>query len=250
MAAQALHVEWIGGEKDAPVLVFLHHGLGSIGQWRDFPRELAQATGLSALVYDRCGHGQSPACDGERTPRYMHREAEVLRDLLRSRGVADFILIGHSDGGSIALLYAALPDVVAPRGIIAESAHVFVEDVTRQGIRVAVDAYVGGMRERLRKYHGANTERMFWDWAGTWLAPSFDSWNLCEDIQAVPCPVAVVQGADDEYGTEAQVEAILGAVRYPSGKHLIVGAAHEPHHQAREATLATMRLAVERFIRS
>ncbi len=245
---EALYVEWVDGPRNKPVLVFLHHGIGSVGQWRDFPAQLAAAADMPALIYDRCGHGRSPAPTQVRTPRYMHREAEVLGQLLRHHNVEDCILIGHSDGGSIALLYGALKAHQPPRGIIAESAHVFVEAITRAGIRAAVDAYVAGMRTKLRKYHGENTERLFWDWAGTWLAPSFDSWNLCETLRGVQCPVFAMQGVDDEYGTEAQVDAILKAVPRAAGKAMIPAAAHEPHHQARLATLQAMRGAIANFL--
>lgn len=248
MACDGLFVQRWEGTRCGPVLVFLHHGLGSVGQWRDFPAELTAATGLPGLAYDRCGHGRSVACEEARTPRYMHREAEVLGELLAREGVGDFVLIGHSDGGSIALLYGALEGQVAPRGIVAESAHVFVEDVTRQGIRLTVDAYVSGMREKLRRYHGENTERLFWEWSGTWLAPSFDEWNLCAGLRGVQCPVVVVQGVEDEYGTEAQVDAIVRGVPRAAGRVMIPGAAHEPHHQARGATVEAMRAAVMGFM--
>lgn len=248
MDAPSLYVERIAATHDKPVLVFLHHGLGSAGQWRDFPAQLSAATGLPAFLYDRCGHGRSPACTEPRTPLYMHREAEALHRLLTHHAIDDFILIGHSDGASIALLYAAIPGVSQPRGILSESAHVFVESITRQGIRATVDAYTAGMRDKLRKYHFANTERLFWDWAGTWLAPSFDSWNLCETIRNVRCPVSVIQGAEDEYGTGAQADAILRFAPGAAEIHIIPDAAHEPHHQARELTLETMRLAIARML--
>lgn len=243
-----LYVERIEGRQAGPVLIFLHHGLGSVAQWRDFPMRLGKATGLPVLLYDRCGHGLSDRCGGKRTIWYMHREAEVLGEVLASHGVSDFILIGHSDGGSIALLYAAMPGVLQPRGIVSESAHVFVEDITRQGIRAAADAFTAGMRHRLSRYHGLHTERLFWDWAGTWLSPSFDTWNLCEAIRKVRCPVLALQGSEDEYGTPAQIEAIVSSVGGPVSRHMIPSCGHEPHHQHPEQTLAIMEEAVRSFL--
>ncbi|MBL8178078.1 MAG: alpha/beta hydrolase [Bryobacterales bacterium] len=248
MTAASLHTERIPAARENPTLVFLHHGLGSIAQWRDFPAQLCAATSLPAFLYDRCGHGRSPACGQPRTPAYMHREAETLHRLLTHHNIGDCILIGHSDGASIALLYAALPNVPAPRLIVSESAHVFVEPITRHGIRLTIDAYLAGMREKLRKYHGANTEALFWDWAGTWLAPSFDSWNLCRTIGNVSCPVAAIQGAEDEYGTESQLDAILRSVPCAAGRFLIPQAAHEPHHQSRPQTLDTMARLIARYV--
>jgi pimeloyl-ACP methyl ester carboxylesterase len=224
--------------------VFLHHGLGSVSLWRDFPARLAAATGLPALVYDRCGHGKSPPCEQPRQPDYLHREARVLASLLEVHEARNPILIGHSDGGSIAFLYAALPDVPAPLGIISEAAHLFVEDVTRAGIRATVDSYRAGLRDRLLRHHGGNTDRLFWNWAGGWLSPRFDSFDVREHVAAVRCPVMAIQGLEDEYGTLAQVEAIEGSVNGPVERVLIPGCAHEPHSQAPDATFAAMVRAI------
>jgi pimeloyl-ACP methyl ester carboxylesterase len=224
-------------------LVFLHHGLGSVSLWRDFPQKLAAATGLRALVYDRCGHGKSARCGWERQPDYLHREADVLQELLESRGIRDAILIGHSDGGTIAFLYAAR--VAQPRAIISEAAHLFVEDITRAGIRDTVDAYRAGMREKLLRHHGVNTDSLFWDWAGGWLSPRFDSFDIRAAMGAVRCPVLALQGLDDEYGTPAQVDAIEGGVGGKFKRAMIPACRHEPHSQAFEPTFDAMRSAIE-----
>ncbi|HET9702216.1 MAG TPA: alpha/beta fold hydrolase, partial [Burkholderiales bacterium] len=158
--------------KRSPTLVFLHEGLGSTGQWRDFPRALAERTGLPALLYDRQGYGGSDPLYSPRSARYLHREAlEVLPEVLERCGVDDVILVGHSDGGSIALLYAAAhPQRV--RGAVTEAAHVFVEEETLAGIRAAGDAWRNTqLKEKLARYHGSKTHALFHAWHDTWLAP-------------------------------------------------------------------------------
>ncbi|PKP67441.1 MAG: alpha/beta hydrolase, partial [Alphaproteobacteria bacterium HGW-Alphaproteobacteria-5] len=190
-----------------PMLVFLHEGLGSIAQWRDFPFAVSLAAHLSAVVYERGGYGNADPLDGPRSIRYIHEEAlQSLPEVLRQLQIEDAILIGHSDGGSIALIFAALwPQKV--RGIITEAAHVFVEDSTLAGIREAVNQYDStDLPERLLRYHGSNTEAAFRGWSETWLSPAFRDWNIEEYLPGVRCPVLAIQGRDDEYGTPAQVE--------------------------------------------
>ncbi|HUQ95325.1 MAG TPA: alpha/beta hydrolase [Bryobacteraceae bacterium] len=236
----SLHVEMIAGRKSGPTLVFLHHGLGCCALWRDYPAKLAAASGLPALVYDRLGHGRSPAAEGPRGPRYLQQEAAALADLLCARGVRDCILIGHSDGGSIALLAP-----VAARGIITEAAHLFVEPVTRRGIRKTVDLYHQGLRERLFRYHGAKTDTLFWEWAGCWLAPSFDTFDIRADVRNPRCPVLALQGADDEYGTVAQLEAIAANCGGPVETLVLPDCGHEPHQQAFNPTFEAMLRAIK-----
>jgi pimeloyl-ACP methyl ester carboxylesterase len=249
--ADSLHFEETGGaETNVPTLVFLHHGLGSVSLWRDFPQRVCAATGLPALLFDRCGHGRSPECTVSPGVDRHHKEALTLRDLLEKQKIKDFILIGHSDGASIALLYATLPDAVPPRGIISEAAHLFVEDVTRAGIRSTVDTYRTVLRQRLLRHHGEKTDRLFWNWAGGWLSPQFDSWNICAELAAVRCPVVAIQGADDEYGTIAQLEAIKHSTSGQVETVIIPACAHEPHQQAPDATLAVMERAIRSFLTS
>ncbi len=222
-------------------MVFLHHGLGCVSLWRDFPAKLVEATGYPALVYDRQGHGRSPDLCQPRTPRYLYEEAQVLHHLLEAEKQRDFVLAGHSDGASIALLYAAIENAPPPRAILSEAAHLFVEDITRAGIRAAVDAYSQGLRERLIRHHGEKTDTLFWNWAGAWLAPSFDAFDIRKEMRQVRCPVFALQGTDDEYGTGAQLEAIRACCQGPVETRFIPGARHEPHQQAFEATFDVMR---------
>jgi pimeloyl-ACP methyl ester carboxylesterase len=242
-----LYIERIPGKLDGPVLVFLHHGLGAVSLWRDFPRQLSEATGLPAMVYDRRGHGRSPHAGGPPALDRHHQEAQVLKDLLEKHQITDFVLIGHSDGGTIALLYATLRGAVPPRGIITEAAHLFVEDVTRAGIRITVDQFSSNLRSRLMRHHGDKTDTLFWNWAGAWLSPQFDSWDISSELSRVRCPVWALQGADDEYGTHAQLQAISAGVAGPVETRIIPACAHDPHQQAPAQTLALMQQAIRSF---
>lgn len=223
-----------------PVLVFLHDGLGCISLWRDFPEVLASATGCDVLLYDRWGHGRSDPLVGGRSPDFFDEEAFlILPDILRQLDIKRTILIGHSDGGSIAFLFAAkYPDKV--EGIIVESTHVFVEEVTLQGIRNIVDIYqTTDLKQKLAKYHGEKTDTMFHGWAEVWLSPEFRSWHIKESLSAITCPVLVIQGADDEYGTTQQVKEI--ETRVKSVRSLLIPeCGHVPHHQARDKVLEEM----------
>jgi pimeloyl-ACP methyl ester carboxylesterase len=230
-----------------PTLVFLHEGLGSIAQWRDFPLAVSRAVCLPAVVYERGGHGNADPLDEPRTIRYIHEEAlQSLPEILRKLQIDDAILIGHSDGGSIALIFAAVqPEKV--RGIITEAAHVFVEESTLAGIREAVRIFAcTDLPDRLARYHGSNTEAVFRGWSDTWLCPAFRDWNIEEYLPGVRCPVLAIQGRDDEYGTPAQVEAIVNGVSGPVEALILDGCGHVPHVQARRKVLARMT----RFIRA
>jgi pimeloyl-ACP methyl ester carboxylesterase len=224
-----------------PMLVFLHEGLGSIAQWRDFPFAVSLAVHLPAVVYERGGYGNADPLDGPRSVNYLHEEAlQSLPEVLRLLQIDDAILIGHSDGGTIALIFAAVwPEKV--RGIITEAAHVFVEEVTLAGIREAVSQYdATDLREKLLKYHGSNTEAAFQGWSETWLSPAFRDWNIEKYLPGVRCPVLAIQGRDDEYGTPAQVEAIVNGVSGPAESLIFKDCGHVPHHQARDRVLAEM----------
>jgi pimeloyl-ACP methyl ester carboxylesterase len=227
-----------GSSGTGPTLVFLHEGLGSIGLWKDIPDRLAGRLGLPALVYDRWGHGGSEPFDGARTARYLHDEAELfLPALLDALGVAEVALVGHSDGGTIALLHAAaFPE--RTRALVAVAAHVLVEDVSLAGIRAAVGAYErGDLRRRLARQHGERTDAVFRAWADTWLAPWFRGWNVEDALPRIRAPVLVVQGEADPYGTRRQVDAIAAGVAGPCRTLLLPGLGHAPHHEARDAVV-------------
>jgi len=224
-----------------PTLVFLHEGLGCIEMWHDFPVLISGGTGCDALIYDRWGHGNSAPLDVKRTLRYVHNEAlESLPEVLTHCHVDECILIGHSDGGSIALIFAAEYPKIA-RGVITEAAHVFVEDITLKGIRKAIEIYNStDLKQKLTRYHGDNAEKIFRAWAETWLSPEFKKWNIEDCLPKITCPVLVIQGEDDQYGSEAQVEAITGQVNGPAKSLLIPNCAHIPHKEARSRVAREM----------
>ncbi|CAK0779756.1 Alpha/beta hydrolase [Azospirillaceae bacterium] len=230
----------------SPVLVFLHEGLGSIELWRDFPERLAAAVELPALIYSRAGFGRSSPLTTPRDIRYLEREAsESLPTLLETLNINHPILIGHSDGGSIALLYAAQQNGPRPLGVIAEAAHVFVEDISITGIRNAVKAWqTTDLPQKLARRHN-HPEAVFRAWSDTWLAPWFRSWNIERALATVTCPTLIIQGDDDEYGTSAQVEAIRRAVAGPAQTLMIPHCGHTPHRDQPDVVCD----AITKFIR-
>ena len=229
----------IGGA--TPTLVFLHEGLGSITQWRDFPLALAQATGLPALVYDRHGHGRSEPLTGPRGPDFLEREAAVcLPEVLATLGIEAPVLIGHSDGASIALLFGLLfPQV--PLGIVAMAAHVFVEDLTVQSIWKTLRQFeTTALRAQLARHHGDKVDAMFHGWSGVWLSAGFRDWSMVDRLSRIEAPVLALQGQDDAYGTPAQLQAIHDQVPGHVEAHHVPHCAHAPHLEARDYTLRTV----------
>ena len=243
-AGRRLHAERLTPPQAAsgPALVFLHEGLGSIGQWRHFPAELCARTHLPGLVYERWGYGQSEPLTGPRPNDYLEQEARnSLPEALDACGVADPpILFGHSDGASIALLFAAAyPERTC--AVISEAAHVFVEEVCLAGIRRACASYdQGSLKDGLRRYHGENTETMFRGWGDAWLRPSRRTWNVEAELRRIACPMLIIQGVDDEYATRAQVDAIATGVSAPVAIQWLPGCGHTPHQQLRETVLGAV----------
>ena len=221
-----------------PSVVFLHDSLGCVDTWRDFPEILAEGTGLDAVVYDRQGYGRSsPFGPTPRTLRYLEEEAQVLIALLGALKIESAILFGHSDGGSIALIAAAMePNRIA--AVITEGAHVFVEDVTLRGIRVARESLgTTDLAERLARYHGDKVPAITSAWIDTWLSPAFRVWNIERYLPGIRCPVLAIQGEQDEFGTVAQVNAIVQGAGARAEPLMIPGIGHTPHREAREIVL-------------
>jgi pimeloyl-ACP methyl ester carboxylesterase len=218
-----------------PALVFLHEGLGSLGLWRDFPDRVARATGRRALVYSRAGHGQSDIPDEDRTPEFMHEEAlDVLPGLLENAGIENPVLVGHSDGGSIALIHASRHPVAA---LVLLAPHVFVEDITVASIEEARETFATtDLGERMARYH-RDPERTFRLWNDIWLAPEFRSWNIEDVLSGVTAPTLLIQGEHDQYGTLAQIDAIERGVSGPVSR-VVLDCRHAPHLEAPEETLA------------
>jgi pimeloyl-ACP methyl ester carboxylesterase len=242
-AGHALCYEWIEGS--APTLVFLHEGLGSIRQWRDFPARLAEATGCRALVYDRYGYGQSDKLqEPRRTVRFMHDEALIFLPKIRhALELSDVILVGHSDGASIALIHAGAG--YAARGVAVMAPHVFIEPVCLRSIAAAMQAFeTTDLPERLGRYH-RDARKTFYGWADVWTEENFKSWDIRGDyLPNIRCPVLAIQGEQDEYGTMAQLDDIARNVAGPCELLKLAHCGHIPFRDQPEATLA----AVTRFV--
>jgi len=226
------------GIGQGPTLVLLHEALGCIAQWGHFPEELVCATCLPALLYDRYGHGRSEGLRGPRAADYLEAEAlRVLPQVLQAFGITEPIPYGHSDGGTIALLFAAEYPAV-PAALICEAHHVFLEDITVRGLRRAAEAYATGrLRDRLVRLHGDNLDPLFRGWNDIWLAPERRHWDIRPRLTSLQAPVLMIQGEHDEYGSEAQIQAVTSRTRGPAETLLIPDCRHVPHHECRERVL-------------
>jgi pimeloyl-ACP methyl ester carboxylesterase len=233
-----------GATPGAPELVFLHEGLGSVSHWKDFPARVALETGCSVTVYSRYGCGNSDVLNEDRAVTYMHDEAlQSLPDLLAQLHIENPILIGHSDGASIALIHAGGHGHV--RGLVLLAPHVFVEDLSVASIADAKTKFeTTNLPEKLARHH-RDAERTFWGWNRIWLHPDFRSWNIEEYLPRITCPILVVQGLDDQYGTMAQVKAIAQQAGGPVEVLPLEECKHSPQRDQMDATLA----AIAKFVR-
>ncbi len=235
-----LETLWIEpADERRPTIVMLHEGLGSVALWKDFPQRLASRTGASILVYSRYGLGGSDKLREKRPVEFMHHEGEVvLPELLDKLNIAKPIVLGHSDGGSIAIIFAGkYPE--RPRALILEAPHVFVEDLSVASIAEAKVAYqTTDLPLKLGRYH-QHVDETFWGWNDIWLDPEFRSWSIEKYLPAIRCPVLCIQGEGDEYGTVAQVEAIKAQV--PTTEVLMLpNCKHSPHRDQTEVALEWM----------
>jgi pimeloyl-ACP methyl ester carboxylesterase len=244
---QRLEYRWSGPPPAAaPTIVFLHEGLGSAGMWRDFPDRVAAAAGCGALIYSRLGYGESDSIRDPRPVRFMHDEAlQVLPAVLAHFGLQKVLLFGHSDGASIALIYAGAR--LGPLcGLVLEAPHVFVEPVCLESIARLAETYeTTDLGKRLARWHGPNTDSLFRTWTDVWLRPEFARWNIEAALPAITAPVLVLQGEDDEYGTVLQVAAVVDGVSGPAEALVLPGAGHSPHRdrpaEVEEATVRFVR---------
>ncbi len=247
MAGRRIEAQFIEGQNaGAPVLVFLHEGLGSLALWKRFPRDLAALTGCGALVYSRYGNGFSEVLAADRSASYMHDEGTGALDSLLDRfDVRKAVLVGHSDGASIALIHAGqTPERVS--ALVALAPHTFVEDVSVASIARAKVLYErGALRERLARYH-CDVDRTFYGWNDIWLSDRFRAWNIRKYVRCIDAPMFVVQGALDEYGTHAQLDAIASDAQGPVDTLYLANCGHAPHRDRAGLVLA----AIAAFVKS
>jgi pimeloyl-ACP methyl ester carboxylesterase len=241
-AGYRLHLRRIDGERPAaPTLVFLHEGLGTIAVWGDFPDVLCHATGCPGLIYERPGYGASDPRPLPWPSDLFEQEAKiVLPALLDAANIDRPVLIGHSDGGTIALLSAAaFPERVC--AVTTLAAHVVLDELTFAGVSALERSWPeGDLRTELERLHGHEADILFRGWSGLWLDPAMRSWSIIDRLSRITCPVLAIQGANDEFGLPAQLDAIVAGVAGPAERALVPNCAHDPHHQARAVVLERM----------
>lgn len=244
----SLEYQWIDGKPNAPVLVLLHEGLGCTDMWKGFPQLLAGQTGFGVFVYSRQGYGRSDPCILPRPTSYMHDEAKVLSKVLSKIPGDTFILVGHSDGASIASIYAARNPQVDLQALVLLAPHFFVESLSIDSIATVKKLYrTTELRNRLMKYHGKQVDNAFKGWNDVWLSDDFKSWNITEYLPRISTPTLVIQGEDDEYGSEAQVKVAQEHIAAPVVVRMFVDCGHSPHRQFEKETVSVINDFVERI---
>lgn len=229
---------WTGTRSGRLPILLMHEGLGSVGLWKNFPEALAEATGREVIAWSRQGHGWSDPIFEPRRPDYMHREAELLPVLHRQLGLPRAHWLGHSDGGSIALIGASwYPELAA--SLILEAPHVFVEEVTVSSIATIGASYTAsGMGERMQRYH-ADPDHIFRKWNDIWLEPAFRDWNIEALLSRISAPALLIQGRDDEYGTMEQLDRIAAVL--PATQRLALDdCGHSPHRDQEAVVIAAI----------
>jgi pimeloyl-ACP methyl ester carboxylesterase len=243
--AQLEYRRWPGRE---PGLVLLHEGLGCVSMWRDFPQRLHAASGNAVFAWSRRGYGGSSPLPAPWPVGYMHDETrDWLPPVLAATGFENFVLIGHSDGASIAAIHAGERPAPGLRGLVLMAPHFFVENVSIASIAQARVAYdTGALRSRLERHHGANVDGAFRGWNGAWLDPAFRDWDIQAMLPNIRVPVLLIQGADDEYGTLAHIHASQSAIPATITTVILPDCGHAPHRDRPDATLE----AITRFLTS
>jgi pimeloyl-ACP methyl ester carboxylesterase len=246
-----LEYRMIGPRPDAvAIFVLLHEGLGSVGMWDDFPERLAAATGLGVFAYSRAGYGRSSPSGLPQRVTFMHEEAKVLANVLDAIAFRRGILLGHSDGATIAAIHAGSVADHRVRGLVLLAPHFFAEDCGIAEIVRMRDAYaIGGLRTRLARWH-QDPDNAFASWSGPWLDPAFRQWDILDELAYIRVPILIVQGEDDQYGTLRQVDTAQEECLCPVETLILPGVRHIPHREAAEATLRgivdfTARLQIE-----
>jgi pimeloyl-ACP methyl ester carboxylesterase len=239
ISGQTLECRLIALHPSSATLVFLHEGLGSVALWGDWPEKLAAQVGLNALIYSRKGYGRSSRLDAPRTSDFMHREAfDVLPRLLDKLEIERPVIVGHSDGGSIGLLFASRPEH-RTRAAVIMAPHVLVEAISIDAITAARAAYLEGeLRARLKRYH-EDVDGAFFGWNDIWLNPDFVHWNIERELDTIDCPTLAIQGTADEYGTMQQIELITRRVKGSVALQL-EGCRHSPHRDRSDQVIASI----------
>jgi pimeloyl-ACP methyl ester carboxylesterase len=245
-----LEYRMIGPRPDAaPTIVMLHEGLGCVGLWGAFPEQLAAATGAGIFVYSRAGYGRSSPAKLPRSVNFMHEEAlETLPLVLAAIGFHRGILFGHSDGASIATIYAGSVQDHRVRGLVLMAPHFFTEEMGLAAIRRTREEFAAGnLRARLKRWH-ADADGAFRSWAEPWLNPDFRKWDITDALGYIRVPILIVQGADDQYGTLRQVETAREECFCPVEVAVLPGARHSPHRDKPEETLTTAASFINRLL--
>ncbi|MCK5836248.1 MAG: alpha/beta hydrolase [Desulfobacula sp.] len=247
---QRIEVQWhCSGPPENPTLVFLHEGLGCVDLWKDVPLQLSQMTQCNAFVFSRLGYGKSDESKIPKKINFMHREAlGFLPAVLDAAKIKDHILIGHSDGGSMGIIYGGSPHSVHLKGLIIEAAHVFCEPLTVDSIQKAKNDFLKhDLKNKLEKYHGQNIDTAFWGWNDIWLSPGFMNWDIEKFLKYIKIPVLALQGRQDQYGTLEQLSAIKAGIETCDIK-IIDNCGHSPHHEQQETVLAIMANFIRKLI--
>lgn len=228
-----------GNVVPAATLVLLHEGLGSVSMWRHFPGHLAEATGCNVLAYSRLGYGESDPYKIPREVNYMHLEGqEVLPQVIAQIDSMEIVLVGHSDGASIAAIYAGDNPDIRIKSIVLMAPHFFTESIALKSIEAAKEAYeLGDLRMRLERHHGANTDNAFYGWNGAWLNPAFRNWDITEFLPKISVPILLVQGKQDQYGSSAQLEVVKQRCDVEVEICVLDDCRHSPHLEQEQRTI-------------
>lgn len=236
---------------NCPMILFLHEGLGSIAQWKDFPAKLCSSLNLPGLLYDRCGYGKSSAMHKAHPGDYLMFEGKIILPAFLEKIRLDqkLILVGHSDGGSIALIFASFYPAKV-KALITEAAHIFNEEIIVQSILETINNYkLGHLKKALQKFHGDKTSFIFHNWADTWSNEKMFDWHLDYLLKNIDCPLLAIQGEDDHYGSVKQLEGIVNHVSGPAEAFLVPGCGHVPHFETSELVLEKMTVFINSLLK-
>ena len=245
-----IEIQWYNVEiTNRPTLVFMHEGLGCVRMWKEFPERISERTGCPSFVFSRFGYGNSDQCPTPWKINFMHSQAlTLLPRILKQAGIKEYILIGHSDGGSIGIIFAGGLNSKGLKGLITLAAHVFCEQCSVDSIQQAKTNYEHqDLKKALKKYHGQNTDNAFRGWNNAWLNPNFINWNIEKYLKKIKVPMLAIQGKDDQYGTDKQIAAIESQVNNIES-FLLDNCRHSPHFDQPETVLKIMTKFIHQIV--